>query len=274
VIVEVFATFDGSLSTRQCFYQCVSRGAVPNSESGYDKVQRALVALRRDGTVPFERVVDRTRSRHVRSSWNGMREILDQAASQYRRDAWRDQEFVVMVACEKQALEGIFSEVVDEFGASLWTLRGYPSDGLLFEWATDIRLYVDEGKSVVIRYAGDFDPSGIDIERKAAERLRELGAEFEWERIGLFESDFEVFDLVELPAKRTDSRSASFIARYGERCAELDALPPDELRRRIRDAIEPFIDQERWERIRQTEELERESLANIARNWGATGTGT
>ena len=75
------------------------------------------------------------------------------------------------------------------------------------------------------------------------------------------------FGLVNVPVKRGDSRSAKYLAEHGDRAAELDALRPDELRRRIREAIAANVDSTAWERLQRAESAERESLDLVTRNW-------
>ena len=84
---------------------------------------------------------------------------------------------------------------------------------------------------------------------------------------GLLFEDLDAFDLVNIPVKRTDTRAAKYLAEFGDRAAELDALPPNILQGRIRSAIRSCIDDAEWERIEQVERLERESLSMVVRNW-------
>jgi hypothetical protein len=265
--LAVFDEFDGSMSTRQVYYQLVSAGAVENCKADYKRVQRLLVELRRDGDVSYDRVVDRTRRKHQRAGWHGLPDILSTSVAQYRRDVWVEQPVVVMIACEKQALEGVFAEACDEFGASLWVVRGYNSESFAFEWASEINAFTDEGKRVVVSYFGDFDPSGLSIEADCQTKLRQHGAEFEWCRCGLLEQDFDRFQLVNIPVKRTDSRAARHLERFGDKAAELDALRPDVLRGRIRAAIQEHLNAELWNRLQRVEQAERDTLELVANNW-------
>jgi hypothetical protein len=283
VVQAIFEEFDGSMSTRQTFYQLVSRGAVPNSKPGERRVQRLLVHMREEELVEWGRVVDRTRSKHHRPGWDGVADLMESVREQYRRNRWRDQETVVMICCEKQALEGIFAEVVDEYGASLWVIRGFNSWSFAYEWACEIKELTkrtpmamagqikeltEQGKHVVISYFGDHDPSGLALERDCQEKLTYFGAEFEWHREALHFDDLKVFDMVNVPTKKRDSRTKAYVAEFGDRAAELDALPPDELRRRIRSAIDEHIDMDAWDRHEDMEAADKESIDNFTRTIG------
>ena len=266
-IEAIFAEFDGVMSTRQVFYQAVSRGAVQNTNAAYGRVQRLLVDLRKDRTIDYDRVVDRTRAKHQIATWASCADMLRACSTQFRRNAWAEMSTVVMIGLEKQALEGVFGEVVDEFGAALWVCRGYPSDAFAFEWATEITECTDAGKRVIVYYFGDHDPSGLDIERTCIVKLKEHDAEFEWQRAGLLAEDFGAHGLVKLPVKRSDTRSAQYLIEHGEWGAELDALPPAELDRRIRECIEEHVNLDLLARIRREDEIEREGFKVISGNW-------
>lgn len=266
-ILRVLDRFEGSMSSRQIFYQCVSLGAVENTKKECARVGRLLVKMRREGTIDYRRIVDRTRSRHVRPSWDGVADIMDAVADQFRSDAWNDQDVVPIVACEKQALEGIFTESVDEYGVALYTLRGFNSESFEYEWAEEIKTIVRSGREVIVGYFGDWDPSGLDIERNSRTKLEGFGARFEWERVGLLEGDFERHRLVNVPIKKTDTRAKAFLSKFGPKAAELDALRPDVLRDRIQVFIERFIDRDRWIAIEASDEAQRESLSMVAKNW-------
>ena len=90
---------------------------------------------------------------------------------------------------------------------------------------------------------------------------------FEWKRLGLNEDDFDNFNIIPLPAKRSDKRFMAFHKEYGTEAAELDALPPDELRRRVREAIESHIDKQEWEQLQAIEQLERKSYEKVMRKF-------
>jgi hypothetical protein len=195
-------------------------------------------------------------------------DILEATAQQFRSDFWNHQPTVPMVACEKQALEGIFAEAVDDYGVPLYVIRGFNSESFEYEWSEDIKGYNERGQQVAIYYFGDHDPSGLCLEQNSQRKLERFGARFDWERAGLLLEDFKRFGLVHVPVKQTDSRANGYLSKFGDMAAELDALEPEELQRRIHACIKRHIDRESWERLERADAVQRDDLALVARNWG------
>ncbi len=69
------------------------------------------------------------------------------------------------------------------------------------------------------------------------------------------------------PSKTTDTRAKRFFETFGDACpsAELEAMHPDELRRRVREAIERHIDTDALEALKCEESAAIASLENMAR---------
>jgi hypothetical protein len=84
------------------------------------------------------------------------------------------------------------------------------------------------------------------------------------ERVAIHREDIDAFDLPPLRIKVSDSRAAAFAHQHGVECVELDALPPSELRRRLKEEIEERIDWSRWERAIAVERAELASIERIA----------
>ena len=57
-----------------------------------------------------------------------------------------------------------------------------------------------------------------------------------------------VASIIPLSAKKRDTRYKAFVQQYGFAAAELDALPPSELRHRVEQTILSHIDLEQWRR--------------------------
>ena len=171
------------------------------------------------------------------------------------------------VWAEKDAITGAIQPVADELGVTIRVSRGFTSTTRVHEIASE---FAAISKPVHVYYLGDHDPSGRAIELDLYDRVSRCdGVSFHMERLAILEEDIRRFKLPPLRVKPSDSRAAGFRRKFGNRCVELDALPPDELRRRIRKAIESHIDWEAWSRALAVEEAEKESIENFVGRWKA-----
>ncbi len=233
------------MTLRQVHYRLVSRDDVihPNTVSAYDTLSGWLRDDRLEGIVPWEWMEDRLRQATVWQMWDEPAEFLHGVRDDYSRNVWQDQSHYVEVWCEKDALSGIFSDVVSRYGVALNVGRGYDGWSSIKRAADRYRWrYYEHGMETTVLYFGDFDPSGEDMHRSLQERFATLGAYPDTPKVALTHEDARV-----LPGdvtKADDSRAAAFVARYGDVAVELDALPVNELRRRIRAEIEQRLDME------------------------------
>lgn len=90
-----------------------------------------------------------------------------------------------------------------------------------------------------------------------------MGQSPEIKKIALTPEDVIKYDLPPDFTKKTDSRAAKFIKKYGDQAVELDALPLPVLQQKIRQSIEENIDLEAFKEIQAIEERERRKLANL-----------
>lgn len=246
------------ITLRGLFYRVVSAGLLPSTDKEhYQRLGRILTTLRESGIVPFDWLVDNVRSTLKPSSWSGIADFADTVRDAYRKNLWASLPNYVHIIAEKDAIAGVLSPVCHEFDVRLSPIRGYVSLSFAHEIAST---WSQIEKPITCYYLGDYDPSGFDLERDVLEKLkRYCGREFSWERLGVNEPDFDDFNLIELATKTTDRRAAGFIREHGDRCAELDALPATELRRRVREAIESQIPPGEWERLKEVEAVEKSS---------------
>ena len=70
--------------------------------------------------------------------------------------------------------------------------------------------------------------------------------------------------------KRKDPRYEWFIRNYGDRCWELDAMDPNDLRVCVERAIVALIEPVAWQRCEIINQAERESLQTILQKWGGS----
>src|SRR6266498_1371310 len=119
MLIKPFKT----ISTRGAYYQAESAGLVDKTDSGYNKVQRALSDMRREGLIPYSKVRDTTRAR--RKDWmvSTMGEAAESTLRSYRHDYWDIQPFHVEVWCEKEALSPQIEPICEEFGVFYGSTR-------------------------------------------------------------------------------------------------------------------------------------------------------
>lgn len=250
------------MTLRQVYYQLVARQIVENSKGSYDSVGRMLVMARKDKIIPWDWIEDRLRIPRKVNMWDDLPAFAETAINAYRRNVWANQDNLVEVWLEKDALSGIFEDTLESYGVTLNVGRGYDGWTSLYKAA---KRYGD-GDSVVILYFGDFDPSGEDMVRSLKERLSFFQASPEIIKLALTLDDISRYNLPPDFAKKTDSRAKSFIAKHGDVSVELDALPIDILEQRIIEGVEAYMDIEALEQTGKIEQAEKKQIAKALKN--------
>jgi hypothetical protein len=278
--VEVLGR-ENPMTLRQLFYRLVSTGGIRNRPQEYKRLGNAMTRLREAGGVPRSWIVDHVRATLKPSSWTGLADFADAVRDAYRKDFWASMPHHVEVFVEKDAVAGTIQPVTEEHDLRLRVCRGYTSVSFAGEVAD---LWGRIRKPIFAYYLGDFDPSGFDLERDLREKLarysgKELvpeGSEdkadgncFCWKRLGVRVEDFAWHNLIRLPVKEKDRRAVGFVREHGRDCAEVDALAPSELRRRVEEAIDEHIDVDRWNRLIDVERVEQETLDTLMDLWMA-----
>jgi len=256
------------LTLRGLMYRVVSAGWLPSTDRvHYTRVGRIMTKLREDELVPFSWIVDNVRSTLKPSSWAGLDDYVETVRDCYRKDFWAGLPEYCHIIVEKDAIAGTLAPVTREYDVALSPIRGYVSLSFAHEIA-DTWNQID--KPIKAYYLGDYDASGFDLERDLRAKLgRYCKRPFTWKRLAVNQADFADFDLIPLKPKKSDRRYKAFLLEHGSECAELDALPPTELRRRVKEAIERHIPQGHWERLQKIEEAEKESFNTFLDKIGA-----
>jgi hypothetical protein len=267
--LKVFGQYGTAITLRQLFYRLVSKHILTNTISSYKNLSRLLVKAREDGDVSEYCLEDRTRTTVGADSGFETADDYVEAHVRYFKDSWENftmpmwanQSERVEVWVEKDALSRLCERSAEPFNVTVCPSRGYSSYSYVKK-AVDRIGSNYEGKDVTILYFGDYDPSGVDIERDLTARLHRYGArEVHVERIGLTLAQIQEHNLPPFPAKTTDPRLAKFIADTGGSDAvELDALEPDVLQALIKKAIQEHIDQGLWDDREAEIEIGKEEL--------------
>jgi hypothetical protein len=250
---------------RGLLYRTVSAGRLPSTDTKYyNQMKRVTRILREDGVVPFRWIVDNVRVTEKPNSWSGLADFMETVQDAYRMDFWAKLDDYVHTFVEKDAVAGTVAPVTRELDVALSPIRGYASLSFAHEIAEQWNAIK---KPIFAYYAGDWDASGLDIERDLKEKLtRYCKRKFHWKRLAVNKRDFAAFNLIPLKPKKKDARYQRFVEKYGYECAEVDALPATELRRRFRRAIMSHIPPGEWERLQRIEEAEKRTLLESLKN--------
>ncbi len=244
------------MTVRQVYYQLVSRQVIKNTRTQYQAVSNLLVAMRKEGVVPWSWVEDRMRRPRAVSMWSDLAEFANTATEAYRRQVWTTQPRYVECWLEKDALSGIIEDALEGYGVTLNVGRGF--DG--WDSIHNAAVRFGDGEGVTVLYFGDLDPSGEGMVRSLRERLGFFSCHPEVVKCALTLEDVARYGLPSDFAKVTDSRRAKFVERHGDISVELDALPISVLRDRVVSEVEARMDLDALTVVRATENEERERL--------------
>jgi hypothetical protein len=250
------------ITVRGAFYRAVSAGFFPDtSDTHYRTCGNIVLKLRRLGIPPYSWISDSTRRRIKPSSWTGLADYAETVRDAYRKDLWAGQPHYVEVFVEKDAMAGVLEPVTDGFDVTLNVIRGCCSETFVYRVA---EIWRQIEKPIYAFYLGDHDPSGLRIEADLLNRIRGFGANpAAWERLAITPDDFQNSNLLGFPVKKNPKVKGAwepYLAVFGDRCVEVDAIPANEIRHRVGRAILSHIDQHEWDILRIIEQEEKQDL--------------
>ena len=250
----------GQITIRHLFYRLVSLKLIEKTEAEYKKLCSHLMVWRRAGRIGYDAFTDSSRYYRGVTLLDSAKEALTNAAECYRRNLWLSQAHYVEVWCEKDAIANVLAEAAEEFGVPVFPCHGFASATSLYNAALTFKAQASRGKSVRVLYFGDHDPSGLRIDASAQSSLSDdHGVDVEFVRLAVTPNDIVDLNLPTRPAKKS-SHSKGW---EGE-CVEIDAMPMNELRRRVRDGITALINPHQWQQAQVIEEQEKLTLYAVA----------
>ena len=211
----------------------------------------------------FPALLDRTSRIELYRSWEDADDAREWLLAQYRRDRTAGQEWTVILGVEKAGMSAqLDAWFTGPLGIPHVALGGYASQSLV----DDVRGYIEDQQRLgqVLIYAGDHDPTGVDIDRDFAEQVGYFDKVI---RVALLPDQIEEYGLVsnpdpEVTAKLSrDPRAAAFEQRFGElEQYEVDALAPETLRDLYESTIDDFWDEDAYQAVLAAEEADRRTL--------------
>jgi hypothetical protein len=254
------------ITVRGIGYKLFTRKLIASmARNEMQRVSRLLVQAREQGTIPWEWIVDETRSLECVPTWANPDAYARATARDYRRDPWHQQPLRVEVWSEKGTVRGVLKPVLDQYAIGFRVMHGFGSATAVYDVAQD-----GDGRDLVALYVGDYDPSGLFMSLEdLPERLRKYnGDHIMLERIALTRDHTRALPSFEAAEKRKDPRYPWFIKNHGHECWELDAMDPRELRDCVETNIKALIESDLWEDCERVNEEERASLQTLLAGWG------
>jgi len=211
VILAALDTVEKPVTVRQVYYLVASRGDCEKTAAGYNRVQRQVLAMRREEIIDYGWIADNTRWRIEPTTFNGLGEFFERQRKFYRQDLWSDSEDYVEVWCEKDSIAGVLSDITSEYAVGLLPARGYSSETFAYEAAETMR---HTERNCFVYYVGDFDPSGWDASRDLQERLTGFYPDVQFTRLAINYDDMSALQTRE--TKHSDTRTKRFFQAFGD----------------------------------------------------------
>ena len=260
-ILEDYMEQGYKLTLRQLYYQLVTLNIIENITSEYSRLGSTMVTARMNGLVDWDAIEDRIRIPYLPYTADSVEDALQDLIDAYRNDRQEGQPFHMEVWTEKDAVSNILRRCTVKFHLRLMVNRGDSSCSALYEAS---QRFMQTDKPILVLYAGDHDPSGLDMVRDIDSRLREFGDfPLEVRPVALTFDQIQDFDLPPNPAKITDPRAKWYIKQHGGESWELDALEPEVLHKIMTNAILEDLDLSQYTAMRVIEDAGREELQEI-----------
>lgn len=250
------------LTLRQLYYQLVSRNVIANEETEYKNLGNLVSDGRLAGLIDWDAIEDRIRLPYEWPEYEGIRQFIENAPNLFRLARWEGQKNYVELCVEKSAIANVLFPIASKFHVTLTVNRGYSSTSAMYECAQRfLAKQEEEGKTLILFYLGDHDPSGEDMVRDIEDRMQRFGLhDLRLEKLALTMQQVRHYKLPNNPAKIADSRAKKYIAQHGRHCWEVDALNPRILTETVESALQAVTDVKKMDKIIKREQTELAAL--------------
>lgn len=280
-IIKEFIDRGVTPTVRTVYYALVSKGLIPNTLTAYKGLSKALVGARKDRVISWSSIADETRQARGGDDvlWEpdeyakAYVDYLFKKISEFTLPKWLNQKHYIEVWLEKFALAATFDNFLEGVNVTLVPSRGYSSWTFLKDAAVRINGAIkDTGKTPVILYFGDFDPSGADIERFLQESMYWFGIDVKVKRIGVTKEQIEEYNLPNAPEDASEIEKLQRDPRFkswpwGLYRVELDALlafVPDEFKRIVQEAVNGYFDEDIYNEVLERQAEQRKQVEETA----------
>ena len=259
---------DNPQSVRHVFYRMTDprlREPVEKSQSGYNRVQRRCLELRREGRLPYGWISDASRMGYHVRTFGSPGEYIKRMAGEFRARLWTPELPHVEVWVESRSLAGVLLAECQALGVSLYPCGGFTSATQPYQAAQEMNL---RGRDCVeILYVGDYDPAGLLVDKSLESELRRhLNMHLQVQRLAINPWQIKVYQLPTKPRKESEKRRPDVLETV-----EAEAMPAKDMRGIVREAVEGFLPPGALDAVRAAEASEREGLRRLGQKVSELG---
>jgi hypothetical protein len=213
------------------------------------RITDILGTLRKNGSLPWNMVIDLTRELDLPLAYTSTREARAHTRAIYNEDRWLQQPYYPIFVVEKDTMEPVCKPMADKWHMPFASSRGYSSLKLQHDVAKVVsNRYARTGQQSIIYFVSDFDPSGLDLQRAWGATLKGFKSDCEVVRIALTRKQIKGrLKNLSIEVKVSDSRSKNYIKEHGERVWEADILPAV-IQKQLNAAVYSWLDVDAWSR--------------------------
>jgi hypothetical protein len=255
---------------RTMFYALVSLQIIPNTQNHYQYLSKFTSNARMKGELPIDCFADQSRSiiEDFNDEYIDPKEYIENVIVHLEHiptmyslkiPKWYNQPHYVEVWIEKDALSGTFRKILKDSQVRIVPNKGFSSLTFIHHNIERLKSEARNRKEIHIRYFGDLDPSGENIEEVIHDKIKAFKINVDFKRAAVTEEQMRMFNLPENPNSETirklkrDPRSDAFIKKHGRLFQiELDALQayaPEKFKELILEPINMFFVQQIYDDI-------------------------
>lgn len=236
-------------SVRNLYYRAVAQGLIEKDSGGkrgnYQLVVARCLAVRKDGRLGWDQLVDESREAHEIDHWDNsdkspqevMLRSLNAWVSEWRVNPWREKTIIAEVWVESRSLAQALQPLCSALDVDLVPLGGQPSWAFIYGRTGKIR---ERGVATHILCLTDYDKSGLEISENArdkADYFNEGWPELSFERIAITPEQIDAYNL---PTGKPNAKSLK-TAPWLTRTCECEAMRIDDMAALVEHALSPYI---------------------------------
>ena len=236
------------ISLRGIYYRVVSLFGEAKTETTYVNYQKVVSDMRDYGILPFELVLDGTRTFYDHEGFSSKEAFIESVSKSYKVHRWSDKAAKPLLIVEKLAMIDILRPICKRWGIVMLAARGFNSKTGWY----NVMGYVEEGQRLDILLLTDYDTSGLEMINPGREAIlrHDMLGKVNIKRIGLNQEHIDRYNLI----TREDKSDRSLKA------CELDAMTPQEAREMVSEYLNEYMPESEIKSLEEQEDREREGF--------------